>query len=328
MASLRAIRRCLISMLPPAACISRKRAAQDLGERSVKPRSTASPSACIGSARSGCSVGAVAAVKRNSASITGWLRGEPATTRPWNSAVFGAEQQFPGVCGRAGAAGPVEVRPVEHERHAVRIGRQPAHAHLRPRPIGDEARRLARFEQAERPGDVAHQQGRTVDPGRERHVLCLDGKRRMVAVDLSFRVGAMHLDAQRKSADRLRPTGIDAARGSFPLDPAGQGPVRDRRRNSTSPRPSRGRARRQSPPARLSATAAGAAQGGGGRLGLAGHRRRGRSLCSRWREGRIMLRGDSPGIVPVSRAQCGVSKTRPVPSAVLIAIQANRKSGR
>jgi len=30
-----------------------------------------------------------------------------------------------------------------------------------------------------------------------------------------------------------------------------------------------------------------------------------------------MLRGDSPGIVPVSRAQCGVSKTRPVPSAVL-----------
>src|ERR1700720_4167695 len=40
-------------------------------------------------------------------------------------------------------------------------------------------------------------------------------------------------------------------------------------------------------------------------------------LCSRWGEGRIMLRGDSPGIVPVSRAQCGVSKTRPVPSAVL-----------
>ena len=61
------------------------------------------------------------------------------------------------------------------------------------------------------PRDVAHQQGSDGSPGRERHVLCLDGKRRMVAdPDLSFRVGAMHLDAQRKSADGLRP-GIDAA---------------------------------------------------------------------------------------------------------------------
>ena len=88
--------------------ISRKRRGPGFGERSVKPRSTASPSACIGSATSGCSVGAVAAVKRNSASITGWLRGEPAITRPWNSDVFGHKQQLPGVSCRAGTAGPVE----------------------------------------------------------------------------------------------------------------------------------------------------------------------------------------------------------------------------
>ena len=45
MASPRVKRSDLISMPPPAACISRKRSAQDFGARSLKPRNTASNSA-------------------------------------------------------------------------------------------------------------------------------------------------------------------------------------------------------------------------------------------------------------------------------------------
>src|SRR5205823_619900 len=108
-----------------------------------------------------------------------------------------------------------------------RLGRQAKECQLRPRPVDGKGRRLARIGQCDRAGDFAIEQRWTKYLRRERDVLGADVERRAIAVEGGGRFVATDKDAERKTADCLRSTGVNAAERRLPIDPAGQGPARD-----------------------------------------------------------------------------------------------------
>ncbi len=129
--------------------------------------------------------------------------------------------------GAAGAGELIDVRVIQGDGNAVGLGRQPAHAAPRARPIGDKTRRLAGLRDGEGAGDFADQQGGTIDLRRDADVLGADGEWRLGAADRGAGRRAIRLDAERESADGLAAAGIDPAGCGFARDPAGHGAVGD-----------------------------------------------------------------------------------------------------
>ena len=206
----------LISMLPPAAWISRKRSGHGFGLKSFRPRSTAVMSASSGISITWCNVGATADFVLSATSITGLLVAEPSSMRPPISRRAALNSRL-----RSAAARALHHRLVEHHRDLLGRGRQAAHLALCALPVGGDGGGLAGIGDGQRAGDLGGQQRRLPDLRGNQNVLGLDRERLRGGFQLKPRIGAAHLEPQRKSAHGLRAAGVDSSGLGLALAPAG-----------------------------------------------------------------------------------------------------------
>ena len=102
----------------------------------------------------------------------------------------------------AGGVGIADSRSVEHERRALELGWQAAHAGLTQRPIEDGGWLTPGLGDFERTAELADQQLRIIDLDSGQNDWQLELQRGR-ALELEAGAAAAHLDAERIAGDRL-----------------------------------------------------------------------------------------------------------------------------